>query len=138
MKYAENKLVSVFVVIIESVTYTESVYVLILSWTEMNDAENLKTNCLAVSFEAHAFRVANVITEIHAAVGCFQTTLDSADGFCHAFVMEVFILQRLRSQCENTGICCSNDLPKNSLSCTVLVLLLLLVVPYCIYGNKLP
>lgn len=46
----------------------------------MNDAENLKTNCLAVSFDAHTFRVANIITEIHAALGCFQTTLDSAAG----------------------------------------------------------
>lgn len=51
-----------------------AVYVLILSWTEMNDAANLKINCLAVSFEARAFRVANIITEIHAALGCFQTT----------------------------------------------------------------
>lgn len=41
----------------------------------------------------------------------------------HTFVMEVFILPMLRSTRENTGVCCSNNLHNNCLSCCAWIFL---------------
>lgn len=44
-----------------------------------------KVNYVAASCEAHAFRASNIITEMHATLGHFQTTLKSVAGLISCF-----------------------------------------------------